>query len=157
ILLGPNQQMPMVGQDHVSQQAHRRTLPGLSQYLLEGRVVARLVEQRGTSDRPVEEVVHITRIRASSPSRHTAESNNATQICQETLPMISFECPASFCDPTRGRLSSWHQFPPHPRPIWSGISAGRVVTVYGPAARPRPPLDALGRDEVQGRFGVSLR
>src|SRR5438067_1513327 len=90
IVLGPDHQMPVAGQSHVSQQPHRRTLPRLPQHFLEGCVVSGFAEKRGLSDRSVEDVVDVASIRASRPSCHTADTNRGMTTSQEKPNLTPF-------------------------------------------------------------------
>src|SRR6516225_3786272 len=70
VVLRPNHQVPVIGQDHVGQQPHVQAFPGLPQYLLERRVICRLVKDPCTPYRAVEDVIDITRTSTSSPPSH---------------------------------------------------------------------------------------
>src|SRR5437588_7640552 len=72
VVLRPDDEVPVVGQERVGEEAHARVFPGLPQYLLEGGVVCRFVKDRGTSHRTVEDVIDITCMRASHPAGHKA-------------------------------------------------------------------------------------
>ena len=69
IALRPDNEVPVITEDGVREQAHGRSLPGLAQHLLESRVIGRLLKEGGTTDSTVEDVIDATSVRTSDPPR----------------------------------------------------------------------------------------
>jgi len=78
----PDDQMPVIGHQAVSQQSHWITLQPLDQHLLEGVVVALRVKQSQASVPPIEDMVDHPSFNGSSGSWHPDSFTDAPPTCQ---------------------------------------------------------------------------
>lgn len=69
-LLGPDDHVPMVGHDRVSEDSQRRSLVGLGEDLLEGFVVGLLLEDGRARIGAIEDVVNVTADNGTRAPRH---------------------------------------------------------------------------------------
>lgn len=67
----PDDEVPVIAQEHVSQDSERHAFTGLCQNLLEGGKIRILLEQAEPAIRPIEHMVHITADNRSRTSGHS--------------------------------------------------------------------------------------